>query len=229
MRYWTPIRALALLTLVLLVAGCASTQPGKLDALKSMQAEGDLRGIAAASVDCADRSDVCAQSHAIQGDACLRLARASQPGPLNPELAAWLDCAEQGYLAALRSAPPPVPADDAQDYYGGALLALRERRDRSSSAAEGPEAVSRRNTDLLELATTARQAIPGSAVGYFYGASAHEYRARLTEPEGAGCPDYARARDLLEAAPPPPPPLRTEFERLRRTTDRAMGRVPCPN
>jgi hypothetical protein len=219
------MRAL-LLILVLALAACGTTRA--LDRLKDLNAAGDLAAIAASEVGCTGPDDpACLQAREIKANACLRLGIAAlAPGSGRAaEVPGLLDCAVANYRTALAAGPSPLPAADRARLAAGYLLALRERRDQARNAAEAITL----NTALAEEAARTRAALPGSALGFHYGAAASYARATLAaETPGARCPPLADAASLAAAAPPPEAGLAPAHAALVRAIGADRRRFACP-
>jgi len=217
----------ALLTAIL-AAGCASTTDGGLgNTLPAHAVAGDFNSIAVTDIHCNDRTEACAKSHAVKGDACLRLA-IEQPQSASAQDAKMrhlLDCAETGYRKAL-ALQPQKSARSRVSYHGGLLLTLSERRNRLDDVKE--QKLDRENEKLLIAAQDARREVPSSALGFLYGASAHVYRATLAPQGHARCNDLRQAESLLKRSPPPPSALVEEQRRISSLVQRQLRSNGCP-
>lgn len=219
------MRAL-LFVLVLALAACGTTR--ELDRLKDLNAAGDLAAIAASEVGCTGPDDpACLQAREIKANACLRLGiGALAPGSGRAaEAPRLLDCAVANYRAALAAGPTPPPTADRARLAAGYLLALRERRDQARNASEAVTL----NASLADEAASTRAVVPGSALGFHYGAAAAYARAALAaETPGARCPPLADATSLAAAAPPPEPGLAPAQAALGRAIAAERRRFACP-
>lgn len=209
-------------------AGCAGTDGEAVsETLSARAVAGDFTSIAVTEIRCTDRSEACAKSHAIKGDACLRLA-IQQPASASAEDARMrdlLDCAETGYRNAL-ALQPQTNAPSRVSYHGGLLLTLSERRNRLDDVKE--KKLDRENEKLLMAAQDARREVPGSALGFLYGASAQVYRATL-KPQGRDrCNDLRLADSMLQRSPPPPSTLAGEQQRISSLVQRQLRSNGCP-
>ncbi len=212
----------------ILGAGCTGGKDAVVgEALPARAIAGDFSSIAVTDIRCNKRTEACAKSHAVKGDACLRLA-IQQPQSASAQDARMhhlLDCAETGYRKALalqaqKNAPSRV------SYHGGLLLTLSERRNRLDDVKE--KKLDRENEKLLMAAQDARREVPGSALGFVYGASAHVYRAAL-KPRGRDrCNDLRQAESMLRRAPPPPSALAEEQRRIGSLAQRQLRSNGCP-
>lgn len=213
------------LVLVLALAACGTAR--ELDRLKDLNAAGDLAAIAATGLDCTGPDDpACVQAREIKANACLRLGtEALAPGSARAaEAPRHFDCAIANYRAALAAGTQPPPAERAR-LAAGTLLALRERRDQSRNAAEAMPL----NAALAEEAARTRTAVPASALGFYYGASAAYARAALAaESALARCPPLAEAAGLIADAPPPDAGLAPAFAALGRAIAAERRRFACP-
>lgn len=214
------------LAALLLLAACGTAR--ELDRLKDLNAAGELAAIAGAEVDCTGPDDpVCLQAREIKANACLRLGTAAlAPGSARAEEAPRrFDCAIANYRAALAAGPQPLPAATRARLAAGYLLALRERRDQARSAAEAIPI----NTALAEEAARTRAAVPASALGFHYGATAAFARAALAgESALARCPPLGEAAGLIAQAPPPDAGLAPAMGTLRRAIEAERRRFACP-
>jgi hypothetical protein len=214
------------MALALLLVACGTARD--LDRLKDLNAAGDLAAIAATAVDCTGPDDpVCLQAREIKANACLRLGtNALAPGsPRAAEAPAHFDCAIANYRIALVAGPQPLPAADRARLAAGYLLALRERRDQSRNAAEAMPL----NAALAEEAARTRTAVPTSALGFYYGASAAFARAALApETALARCPSLDEAQQLLARAPAPDAGLAPALAALARAVAVDRRRFACP-
>jgi len=214
------------IALALLLAACGTARD--LDRLKDLNAAGDFAAIAATAVDCTGPDDpVCLQAREIKANACLRLGtNALAPGsPRAAEAPAHFDCAIANYRIALVAGPQPLPAADRARLAAGYLLALRERRDQSRNAAEAMPL----NAALAEEAARTRTAVPSSALGFYYGASAAFARAALApETALARCPSLDEAQQLLARAPAPDAGLAPALAALARAVAVDRRRFACP-
>jgi hypothetical protein len=214
------------MALALLLVACGTARD--LDRLKDLNAAGDLAAIAATAVDCTGPDDpVCLQAREIKANACLRLGtNALAPGsPRAAEAPAHFDCAIANYRIALVAGPQPLPAADRARLAAGYLLALRERRDQSRNAAEAMPL----NAALAEEAARTRAAVPTSALGFYYGASAAFARAALApETALARCPSLDEAQQLLARAPAPDAGLAPALAALARAIAVDRRRFACP-
>lgn len=232
----TAFQALALtLLLPLLLSGCSGTPTtggtGGGDAgapLERMVVAGDWNSIAVTRVKCNLRTESCAKSQAVKGDACLRLGikQPQNASTKDSRVRKLLDCAEEGYRKALEQ-QPSKSGPGRVSYHGGLLLTLSERRNRLGDAVKEKK-LDRENEKLLIAAQQARREVPGSALGYLYGASAHAYRAAL-HPRGRDrCDDLRQAEAMMRRSPPPPPALLAEQERIRSLVQRQLRDNGCP-
>ena len=219
------------LPFALIAAGCA-TDPsvdavGGEDPPPGRPVASDWNSIAVTSVACGARSEACAEAHAAKGDACLRLA-IKQPqtaSAKNSRVRELLDCAEEGYRKAL-SKQPSKTSPSRISYHGGLLLTLSERRNRLDTVKE--KKLDRENEKLLIAAQDTRREVPGSALGFIYGASAHIYRATLNPRGRDRCNDLRQAEAMLRRSPPPPRQLTAELERIRSLAQRQLRENSCP-
>lgn len=213
------------LVLVLALAACGTAR--ELDRLKDLNEAGDLAAIAATAVDCTGPDDpACVQAREIKANACLRLGtEALAPGSARAaEAPRHFDCAIANYRAALAAGTQPPPAERAR-LAAGTLLALRERRDQARNAAEAIPL----NAALAEEAARTRTAVPASALGFYYGASAAYARAALAgESALARCPSLTEAARLVAQAPPPDAGLAPALAALGRAIDAERRRFACP-
>lgn len=213
------------LVLVLALAACGTAR--ELDRLKDLNEAGDLAAIAATAVDCTGPDDpACVQAREIKANACLRLGtEALAPGSARAaEAPRHFDCAIANYRAALAAGTQPPPAERAR-LAAGTLLALRERRDQARNAAEAIAL----NAALAEEAARTRTAVPASALGFYYGASAAYARAALgPESALARCPPLAEAAGLIADAPPPDAGLASALAALGRAIAAERRRFACP-
>jgi hypothetical protein len=214
------------IALALLLAACGTARD--LDRLKDLNAAGDLAAIAAAQVDCTGPNDpACLQAREIKANACLRLGTAAlAPGASRAaEAPAHFDCAIANYRVALVAGPQPPPIADRSRLAAGHLLALRERRDQARSAAEAVPL----NAALADEAARTRSAVPASALGFYYGASAAYARAALgPETALARCPPLGEAQLLLARAPAPDAGLAPALAALARAVATERRRFACP-
>lgn len=231
------MRALLQLALVVIplvaMLGCQTqpvigSGPGlSSDEIKALVAAGDWPGIAAAQVDCNDASDLCAELHAIRADACLRLAiqLPADASATKGRTRQLLDDAESGYRLALQlqgsSESPRVSS-----YHGGLLLTLSERRNRLDDSVQENK-LDRENQKLLSAAEQARTAVPDSALGYVYGASAVVYHALLKESGTDRCDGLTQAAAMLRRSPKPPAELIDEQQRLKTLIERSLRDSRC--
>jgi hypothetical protein len=213
------------LALALLLAACGTARD--LDRLKDLNAGGDLAAIAATAVECTGPDDAaCLQAREIKANACLRLGTAAlAPGSRRAaDAPAHFDCAIANYRVALIAGPQPLPAADRSRLAAGYLLALRERRDQARSAAEAMPL----NAALAEEAARTRAAVPGSALGFYYGASAAYARAALgPETAVARCPPLGEAHQLLARVPAPDAGLAPALAALARAVAVDRRRFAC--
>lgn len=220
--------ALAALTAAGLAAGCASSGDEALnETLRARAVAGDFASIAVTDIRCNSASEACAKSHATKGDACLRLA-IEQPQSASAQdsrMRDLLDCAETGYRKALALQPDRNEPSRAS-YHGGLLLTLSERRNRLDDVKE--RKLDRENEKLLMAAQDARREVPGSALGFLYGASAHVYRATLNPAGRARCNDLRQAESMLRRSPAPPVELAGEEQRIRSLVQRQLRSNGCP-
>jgi hypothetical protein len=214
------------LVLALALAACGTAR--ELDRLKDLNEAGDLAAIAATAVDCTGPDDpACLQAREIKANACLRLGtEALAPGSADAAAAPrHFDCAIANYRAALAAAPQPPPAELRARLAAGTLLALRERRDQARNAAEAIPL----NAALAEEAARTRTAVPASALGFYYGASAAYARATLAgESALARCPSLTEAARLVAQAPPPDAGLAPALAALGRAIAAERRRFACP-
>ena len=213
------------LVLVLALAACGTAR--ELDRLKDLNEAGDLAAIAATAVDCTGPDDpACVQAREIKANACLRLGtEALAPGSARAaEAPRHFDCAIANSRAALAAGTQPPRAGRAR-LAAGTLLALRERRDQARNAAEAIPL----NAALAEEAARTRTAVPASALGFYYGASAAYARAALAgESALARCPSLTEAARLVAQAPPPDAGLAPALAALGRAIDAERRRFACP-
>lgn len=211
-----------------LAAGCAGTSDEVVsEALAARAVAGDFTSIAVTNIRCNAATDACAKSHAIKGDACLRLA-IEQPQSASAQdsrMRDLLDCAESGYRKAL-SLQPDKNAPSRVSYHGGLLLTLSERRNRLDDV--GDKKLDRENEKLLMAAQDARREVPESALGFLYGASAHVYRATLKPAGRDRCNDLRQAESMLRRSPPPPGELAAEQQRISSLVQRQLRSNRCP-
>jgi hypothetical protein len=212
----------------LMTLGCAGTNDEAMsETLTARAVAGDFNSIAVTDIRCSARTESCAKSHAVKGDACLKLA-IQQPGTASVQDAKTrelLDCAELGYRKALELQPDRTVPSRAS-YHGGLLLTLSERRNRLDDAKE--RKLDRENEKLLIAAQDARREVPENALGFLYGASAHVYRATL-QPQGRDrCNDLRQAESMLRRSPPPPIALTDEQNRISALVQRQLRESRCP-
>jgi hypothetical protein len=226
-----PLAAALLTTLsILLGAGCAGggTQDDSISETLTRRAiAGDFNSIAVTNVRCETKTEDCAKAHATKGDACLRLA-IQQPQTATASesrMRDLLDCAEEGYRKALQK-QPSTTAPSRISYHGGLLLTLSERRNRLDDVKE--KKLDRENEKLLMAAQDARREVPGSALGFLYGSSAHVYRATLKPRGRSRCNDLRQAESMLRRSPSPPVELEDEQQRMRSLTQRQLRENGCP-
>ncbi len=223
-----PAVAAAAVLVAALSAGCAGTTDSvSSETLTARAVAGDFNSIAITDVRCNVSSEACAKSHAIKGDACLKLAiqqprTASLRDTKTREL---LDCAEAGYRKAL-TLQPDREAPSRISYHGGLLLTLSERRNRLDDG--GDRKLDRENQKLLIAAQNARGEVPTSALGFLYGASAHVYRATLQPAGRERCGDLRQAEAMLQRSPPPPEELAQEHNRIRSLVQQQLRDNRCP-
>jgi hypothetical protein len=219
--------------LVGLLAGCETqpvVEPGpglNPTQLQALVAAGDWEGIAAASINCSDATDACAEAHATHADACLRLAIQLPADALatRGRTRQLLDAAEAGYRKALtlqRSSTSPSIAS----YHGGLLLTLSERRNRLDASVR-EQKLDRENQKLLEAASEARAQVPDSAFGYIYGASALVYHALLKQSGLDRCAGLKQAETMLKRSPSPPAELLNDQQRLTTLIRRGLRESGC--
>ncbi|MFP4603062.1 MAG: phosphatase PAP2 family protein [Halochromatium sp.] len=227
------LRTLFVVAFLALAVGCETqsivgTGPElDLEQLQERVAASDWEAIVAATIDCDEPSDTCAEVHAIQADACLRLAiqlpaEASATGGRTRRL---LDAAEAGYREALRlqrSREAPAMAS----YHGGLLLTLSERRNRLDASVR-EQKLARENQKLLEAANQARAQVPDSALGFIYSASALLYHALLMESGSDRCHGLGQAEAMLKQTPVPPAELVNDHQRLQTLIDQELGKSNC--
>jgi hypothetical protein len=221
--YLAGVAVLATLT------GCATPvdQEALNESLTARAIAGDFNSIAVINIRCNTRTEDCAKSHAVKGDACLKLAIKEPAGASaqDAKMRELLDCAETGYRTALELQPDPK-AQSRVSYHGGLLLTLSERRNRLDNVRE--KKLDRENEKLLIAAQNARREVSGSALGFLYGASAHLYRATLL-PEGRDrCNDLRQAASMLQRSPPPPPQLAEEQQRINGLVREQLRGNRCP-
>ncbi len=222
---------MAQITIVALLVGtggCAPTATVESEsALQTLAEAGQWRAITEQSVRCGGRTEACAKEHAIKGDACLRLV-IQQPTSASADdknTRKLLDCAEEAYRRALEKSPTKT-APSRISYHGGLLLTLSERRNRLDVGTKERK-LDRENEKLLRAAQDTRREVPGSGLGYLYGASAYVYRASL-KPEGrARCPDLRQAEMLLKRSPPLSRQLVDEERRIRDLIKRELRESRC--
>lgn len=211
-----------------LAAGCATSDDEALsERLTARAVAGEFNAIAVTNIRCNANTEACAKSHAVKGDACLKLA-IQQPQSASVQdsrMRDLLDCAEDGYRKAL-ALQPERNAPSRISYHGGLLLTLSERRNRLDGVKE--QKLDRENEKLLIAAQDARREVPGSALGFLYGASAHVYRATL-KPRGRDrCNDLRQAESMLKRSPPPPNELADEQRRIRSLVQQQLRENRCP-
>lgn len=212
----------------MLAVGCATTDDEALsERLTARAVAGDFNAIAITNIHCSANTEVCAKSHAVKGDACLKLAiQQPQSASLqDSRMRELLDCAEDGYRKAL-ALQPDRNAPSRISYHGGLLLTLSERRNRLDDARE--RKLDRENEKLLIAAQAARREAPNSALGFLYGASAHVYRATLKPGGRDRCNDLRQAASMLERSPPPPNELADEERRIRSLVQQQLRENRCP-
>lgn len=195
--------------------------------LQALVAASNWEGIAAASIQCKEASDLCAEAHAIHADACLRLAiqlpaDASATGGRTRKL---LDKAESGYRQAL-DLQPSSESPRIASYHGGLLLTLSERRNRLDASVREKK-LDRENQKLITAAKEARARVPDSALGFIYGASALVYHALLKESGSDRCQGLAQAATMLKRSPKPPAELVDEQQRLQTLIQRSQRESDC--
>jgi hypothetical protein len=227
--HMTHTAAMAVAAVLAVLAGCVTTmdQEAVNETLRARAIAGDFNSIAVTNIRCTAPTEECAKSHAVKGDACLRLAikepvRASAQDTKMREL---LDCAETGYRQALELQPDPKARSRAS-YHGGLLLTLSERRNRLDDVRE--KKLDRENEKLLMAAQDARREVPDSALGFLYGASAHLYRATLLPMGNDRCNDLRQASSLLRRSPPPPAQLAEEQQRIDGLVREQLRNNRCP-
>jgi hypothetical protein len=226
-----PLAPVLALSLALVAAGC-TTDPtivamGGDEPFGHGAVAGEGKSIAVTNVPCSARTEDCAEAHAAKGDACLRLAiqQPQSASAKDSRVRELLDCAEEGYRKALERQPSKT-SPSRISYHGGLLLTLSERRNRLDTVKE--KKLDRENEKLLIAAQDARREVPGSALGYIYGASAHIYRAPLKPQGGDRCNDLRQAEAMLKRSPPPPRELAAEQERMQALTQRQLRENTCP-
>lgn len=147
----------------LLGAGCATPDDAALsERLTARAVAGDFNSIALTDIRCNARTEDCAKSHAVKGDACLKLA-IQQPQTASiqdSKMRDLLDCAEAGYSKALEL-QPDRNAPSRVSYHGGLLLTLSERlyratlkprgRDRCNDLRQAESMLSRSPSPPIEL------------------------------------------------------------------------------
>lgn len=220
--------SLAAAIAVVTLAGCAGTPQQQINEdLTARAVAGDFHSIAVTDIRCNARTEECAKSHAVKGDACLKLA-IQQPATASAQDAKvreLLDCAETGYRKALEL-QPDRNAQSRVSYHGGLLLTLSERRNRLDDVRE--KKLDRENEKLLMAAQDARREVADSALGFLYGASAHAYRAALLPQGRDRCNDLRQAESMLGRSPPPPPQLTAEQQRIRTLVAQQLRANGCP-
>jgi len=223
----------AALLAAILGAGCAGTTGGAggidaaIDLPSARAIAGDFNSIAVTDISCNERTEACAKSHATKGDACLRLAieQPQSASAQDAKMRRLLDCAETGYRKAL-ALQPQKNAPSRVSYHGGLLLTLSERRNRLDDVRD--KKLDRENEKLLMAARDARREVPGSALGFLYGASAHVYRATLSPQGRSRCSDLRQAELMLQRSPPPPRELVEEQRRISSLVQRTLRSNGCP-
>jgi len=194
------------------LTGCAGTADQKElnEAMTARAVAGDFHSIAVTNIRCNTRTEECAKSHAVKGDACLKLA-IQQPvtaSAQDAKVRELLDCAEAGYRKALEL-QPDRNATSRVSYHGGLLLTLSERRNRLDDGKE--KKLDRENEKLLMA-----------------GASAHTYRAALLPAGRSRCNDLRQAESMLGRSPAPPPQLADEQQRIRTLVAQQLRANGCP-
>jgi hypothetical protein len=219
---------LATAAAVAALAGCAGTDQRDINEnLTARAVAGDFHSIAVTDIRCTARTEECAKSHAVKGDACLKLA-IQQPATASAQDAKvreLLDCAEAGYRKALEL-QPDRNATSRISYHGGLLLTLSERRNRLDDVKE--KKLDRENEKILMAAQDARREVADSALGFLYGASAHTYRAALLPAGRSRCNDLRQAESMLGRSPAPPPQLADEQQRIRTLVAQQLRANGCP-
>ncbi|MCF7976579.1 MAG: hypothetical protein K9L82_00925 [Chromatiaceae bacterium] len=224
---------IGLIGLSALLVGCqtqpiAESGPGlNPSQLQALFATSNWEGIAAASIQCKEASNLCAEAHAIHADACLRLAiqlpaDASATGGRTRKL---LDKAESSYRQAL-DLQPSTESPRIASYHGGLLLTLSERRNRLDASVREKK-LDRENQKLITAAEEARARVPDSALGFIYGASALVYHALLKESGSDRCQGLAQAATMLKRSPKPPDELVDEQQRLQALIQRSQRESDC--
>jgi hypothetical protein len=211
------------------LTGCAGPADQKAlnEAMTARAVAGDFHSIAVTNIRCNTPTEECAKSHAVKGDACLKLA-IQQPVTASAQdtrVRELLDCAEAGYRKALEL-QPDRNATSRISYHGGLLLTLSERRNRLDDVQE--KKLDRENEKLLMAAQDARREVADSALGFLYGASAHTYRAALLPAGRARCNDLRQAESMLGRSPAPPPQLADEQQRIRTLVAQQLRANGCP-
>lgn len=220
------VSAAALLAAAL-TGGCAATDDGALgERLRAHAIAGDFNAIAVTNIRCNAATEACAKSHAVKGDACLRLAIQQPPDASlrDSRVQALLDCAERGYRKAL-ALQPDRAARSRTSYHGGLLLTLSERRNRMDNV--GAQQLHQQNEKLLMATRDTRREAPDSALGFLYGASAHLYRTTLRPPDRERCNDLRQAETMLKRSPAPPHALADEHRRMRSLVQRQLRENDC--
>ncbi len=224
-----PTGVLAIAAVLSALAGCATTtdQEAVNETLRARAIAGDFNSIAVTNIRCTARTEECAKSHAVKGDACLRLAIKEPAGASaqDAKMRELLDCAATGYRQALELQPDPK-ARSRVSYHGGLLLTLSERRNRLDDVRE--KKLDRENEKLLMAAQDARREVPESALGFLYGASAHLYRATLLPAGRDRCNDLRQANSLLQRSPAPLPQLADEQGRIDGLVREQLRNNRCP-
>jgi hypothetical protein len=212
----------------LLAGGCATSDGEAVsETLTARAIAGDFTSIAVTEIRCNSATEACAKSHATKGDACLRLAikEPQSASATDTKMRSLLDCAESGYRKALTLQKDPKAASRIS-FHGGLLLTLSERRNRLDDAKE--RKLDRENEKLLMAAQDTRREVPGNALGFLYGASAHLYRATLKPTGRSRCNDLRQAESMLSRSPAPPVELAEEQRRIQSLVRRQLQSNRCP-
>lgn len=208
---------------LLALAGCGASGIERLDAFKTLAAEGRYDEIADRPVSCRADERGCDQLQAIRGDACLHQAR----GAPAEDKAGFYACASAAYGAALavpsRSRDEGFTSDAA--LRPRLLEALRGERDRATTFARAIPA----NDRLANEAASFGRDFPGNPPALLYLADARLFQALAPATGGrAACAALEEAGGLIEQGLSAPGDLAADFARLRRDLAHARnGNKEC--
>lgn len=149
--------------------------------------------LAATSVDCTEKTEVCARTREEHGAACLKMTEASAPQERSKNRA----CALKDFAAARAQLPPEAPNDLRLRAAVGLAEALVIDRDNAMDPQQRKDDISRLNQIVSEL----RQ-MPGGGgyAAYFAGNSALNGVLTGTVPESSACSTLESARTSVAAA-----------------------------